>query len=152
MSTSTQKPAWRFSTSIDGQYAYLKREGQPGEVHIKAESEGLVVDVWNEGVTEVVDTMAIPYEDLGQSETGRGCQTREENAADLARDHDRQLISSQDATLTAEQLDDKYNPDGGGEHPLHSRGDWREAVDQLDTISGYWDWVAHQLSIEHHHG
>lgn len=54
----------------------------------------------------------------------------------------------QDADLTPEQLDDKYNPHGDGEHPKHTREDWREAVAQEHTISGYWAWVSHQLTGE----
>ena len=53
-----------------------------------------------------------------------------------------------DADLTPEQLDDKYNPDGEGEHPKYTRDDWREAVAQEYTISGYWAWVSHQLTGE----
>lgn len=53
-----------------------------------------------------------------------------------------------DYDLTAEQLDDKYNPDGDGEHPGYTRDAWRQAVSNLDTLSGYWAWVAHQLQAE----
>lgn len=51
----------------------------------------------------------------------------------------------EDKYLTAEQLDDKYNPDGDGEHPCFKRRDWRDAVDQEDTLMGYWDWVVMKL-------
>ena len=44
-------------------------------------------------------------------------------------------FSIKDYGLTAEQLDDKYNPDGEGQHPE-------------DTRSGYWEWVRHQLEME----
>lgn len=50
-----------------------------------------------------------------------------------------------DRQLTPEQLDDKYNPDGDGEHPDFSRWDWRQAVASEDTIVGYWEWVSHQI-------
>lgn len=50
-----------------------------------------------------------------------------------------------DFGLTAEQLDDKYNPDGDGEHPGFPRAMWRDWVDQRDTISGYWAWVSYML-------
>lgn len=46
-----------------------------------------------------------------------------------------------DIGLTAEQLDDKYNPDGDGEHPLWTRETWIQAVCEQDTLRGYWDWV-----------
>lgn len=55
-------------------------------------------------------------------------------------------LDSSDKDLTAEQLDDKYNPDGDGEHPGHTRSDWVWAVQNRDTISGYWVWVAYQLT------
>lgn len=44
--------------------------------------------------------------------------------------------------LTPEQLDDKWNPDGDGEHPEYTRLDWRNAVSNEETITGYWQWVA----------
>ena len=50
-----------------------------------------------------------------------------------------------DTDLTAEQLDDKYNPDGDGEHPTHTRSDWRWAGENEDTLVGYWEWVTHRL-------
>lgn len=54
-----------------------------------------------------------------------------------------------DHHLTGAQLDDKYNPDGDGQHPDIGRSEWRAAVDHQETISGYWDWVAHQLKVRH---
>lgn len=50
-----------------------------------------------------------------------------------------------DLYLSPDQLDDKYNWDGDGEHPKIPRSAWREAVAQNDTISGYWEWVSHKL-------
>lgn len=55
---------------------------------------------------------------------------------------------STDSDLTAEELDDLYNPDGDGEHPEMTRALWREQVAQLRTISGYWDWVSYMLKGE----
>jgi len=54
----------------------------------------------------------------------------------------------EDQTLTSDQLDDKYNPEGDGEHPYHTRLLWREAVDQRDTLCGYWDWVEYQIEVD----
>jgi hypothetical protein len=54
---------------------------------------------------------------------------------------------SSDSELTPSELDEKYNPAGGGEHPDHTRSEWREAVAQDLTLSGYWEWVAHTLSL-----
>lgn len=55
---------------------------------------------------------------------------------------------SDDYGFTARQLDDKYNQEGDGEHPGYTRKDWRQAVDQRDTVTGYWDWVRYQLAEE----
>lgn len=58
------------------------------------------------------------------------------------------LIMQEDLGLAGVTLDDKYNPEGDGEHPVFTRDDWRSAVSQQDTISGYWDWVAHRIAEE----
>lgn len=55
-----------------------------------------------------------------------------------------------DFSLDAMQLDDKYNPDGDGEHPVFARGHWRTEVAAQNTITGYWEWVEKQVD-EHHH-
>jgi hypothetical protein len=57
-------------------------------------------------------------------------------------------FSIRDYGLTADELDGKYNPEGDGQHPEYTRADWRAAVENEDTISGYWEWVRHQLLIE----
>lgn len=54
-----------------------------------------------------------------------------------------------DHELTAEQLDEKYNETGDGEHPRFLRIDWQIAVGAEETISGYWAWLRHQLITEH---
>jgi hypothetical protein len=56
------------------------------------------------------------------------------------------LTVNNDHCLTPDQLDDKYNPDGDGEHPTHTRFDWRQALAEQSTISGYWVWVHHVLN------
>lgn len=53
---------------------------------------------------------------------------------------------TQDHLLTAAELDAKYNPDGDGEHPDYPRAEWRAAVSQQYTISGYWDWVVYRAN------
>lgn len=55
-----------------------------------------------------------------------------------------------DYSLDSVQLDDKYNPDGDGEHPVFARGQWRTEVAAQNTITGYWEWVEKQID-EHHH-
>lgn len=47
-----------------------------------------------------------------------------------------------DLSLNADELDDKYNPAGGGEHPLFTRAHWRSDVACRVTIHGYWKWVS----------
>lgn len=53
-----------------------------------------------------------------------------------------------DRDLNADELDAKYSPAGGGEHPDYPREDWREMVHMEDTLLGYWAWVQHQLTGE----
>jgi hypothetical protein len=54
----------------------------------------------------------------------------------------------EDLSMSVEQLDDKYNPDGDGEHPIITRQQWRVAVNNEETLLGYWSWVAYQLTEE----
>lgn len=61
---------------------------------------------------------------------------------------DQMATLEQDCGLPGSALDDKYNPEGDGEHPVISRQTWREAVAQQETISGYWDWTAHKIAEE----
>jgi hypothetical protein len=51
-----------------------------------------------------------------------------------------------DSELTADQLEIRYSPDGHGEHPDHTRQDWRHAVENDWTLLGYWAWVQHALT------
>lgn len=55
----------------------------------------------------------------------------------------------EDAHLSADQLDDKYNPEGAGEHPMFTRQMWREAVANEDTICGYWSWLVSEIAQAH---
>lgn len=61
-----------------------------------------------------------------------------------------ELQAQPDEDLTADQLNKKYNPNGGGEHPEHTRKDWMWAVSNENTTLGYWDWLEEQIreSIE----
>jgi hypothetical protein len=63
--------------------------------------------------------------------------TEDDGASDYA--------AADDAELSREQLDEKYNPEGDGEHPIHTRQAWREQVAACNTISGYFEWVFHML-------
>lgn len=53
-----------------------------------------------------------------------------------------------DYVLSAEQLDYKYNPAGGGQHPRFTRWDWKQEVASESTLRGYWEWVASKLEEE----
>lgn len=50
-----------------------------------------------------------------------------------------------DFGLTPQQLDEKHNPMGYGEHPVFTRSQWREEVCDDNTLLGYWEWVMHQV-------
>jgi len=56
------------------------------------------------------------------------------------------LDSMPETDMTADQLDEKYNPDGDGEHPYFPRATWRDEVFNQLTLVGYWDWVVYQIS------
>lgn len=38
---------WHVTASDDGQYLYIELDGAPGQIHVKAEDEGFVVDIWS---------------------------------------------------------------------------------------------------------
>ncbi|WKL67374.1 hypothetical protein Q1Z72_01520 [Pseudomonas qingdaonensis] len=56
---------------------------------------------------------------------------------------------AEDAGLQSVELEEKYSPVGGGEHPMLTRLMWREAVANDDTISGYWAWVESEIAQAH---
>lgn len=56
-----------------------------------------------------------------------------------------QYLPALDAGATADSLEDRYNPNGDGEHPIHTRDAWILAVQQKVTLRGYWDWAAAQI-------
>lgn len=52
-----------------GEYLFIKRHEKPGEIIIKAEAEGFVIDAWPEGnEVEPEGTMSIFYTDLEEDE------------------------------------------------------------------------------------
>ena len=55
------------SDDKDAQYLYIERDGAPGQIHVKAESEGFVVDIWTyDGIDNpnCVATTAALYTEL----------------------------------------------------------------------------------------
>lgn len=53
---------------------------------------------------------------------------------------------AEDILLSADQLDEKYSPDGDGEHPWFTREHWSQAVRSGHTIVGYWQWLSYRLA------
>ncbi len=44
----TQISGWKVTAPPDGQYLYIERDGAPGQIHLKAEDEGFVIDLWSD--------------------------------------------------------------------------------------------------------
>ena len=59
---------WELSVSSCGNYAYAKRSDRPGQIDIKAEDEGYVVDIWDEDWQQVVAECHSLYCDLETSD------------------------------------------------------------------------------------
>lgn len=57
---------WKVQASPDGTYLYVQRVGKAGDIHVKAEDEGFVIDVWNDDrkMPEVMATLCCEYNDL----------------------------------------------------------------------------------------
>lgn len=48
---------------------YLRRDGKPGDIHIKAEYEGFIVDIWPDGDPPAPDAGCFAlYQDLGDQQ------------------------------------------------------------------------------------
>jgi len=47
-SNAIELNGWLIVVSNEGDYLYITRDGSPGQVHVKAEDEGIVVDIWND--------------------------------------------------------------------------------------------------------
>jgi hypothetical protein len=50
-----------------------------------------------------------------------------------------------DVESTVEDLQNRYNPDGDGEHPLFTQLEWRLEVVLNETLEGYWAWVKAEI-------
>lgn len=59
-----------------------------------------------------------------------------------------EVYAGEDRVLDVEQLEQKYSPKGGGEHPAYARADWMMDVAGGETIMGYWQAVHHRLNSE----
>ena len=54
-----------------------------------------------------------------------------------------------DRNLTPAQLEGHYShggANGGGQHPVFTRADWRHAVGDGATVNGYWAWLAIEIN------
>ena len=52
-----------YNVEVNNEYANVGIEGLVN-ITIKQEAEGIVIDVWNKDQTEVLQTMAVWYEDM----------------------------------------------------------------------------------------
>lgn len=59
-------------------------------------------------------------------------------------------LDTDDKRMGPDQLREKYaTSDGGwGQHGTYPLEDWQHEVGNDETRLGYWEWVAHQLSVE----
>lgn len=55
---------------------------------------------------------------------------------------------TKDYLLTVDQLEDKYDPDGDGQHPGYPVYNWIQEVKCRVTRAGYWEWVHFKLQCE----
>lgn len=57
---------WNIEKSPEGQYLYIDHDDHPGDIHIKADIDGYVLDVWDSDQfnPRVNLTMAVEYGDL----------------------------------------------------------------------------------------
>lgn len=56
---------WHVTSSDDGKYLYVELDGAPGQIHIKVEDEGFVVDIWSDGdAGESVASTSATYPEL----------------------------------------------------------------------------------------
>lgn len=59
-----------------GDYVYVSREDRPGAIHIKAESEGWVADLWPQSYIEPLSSLCGLYSDLDDlGDEGDGADT-----------------------------------------------------------------------------
>lgn len=59
---TVQLGQWRLSAA--GENLYICCTGKPGDIHIKAEHEGFIVDVLDDELDEVKATLAVEYVEL----------------------------------------------------------------------------------------
>lgn len=59
------------------------------------------------------------------------------------------LSATHSGEVTPAQLERHYShggANGGGQHPVYTRAEWRHAVEDAETVKGYWAWLATEIS------
>jgi hypothetical protein len=57
-------------------------------------------------------------------------------------------VHPEDYGLTADELEEKFSPNGDGENPAYTREAWREQVQSQSTSASYWDWMESEIYQE----
>lgn len=86
--------------------------------------------------------LSVAWGDANEEEDDDEADDDQEDEDELEKDP---KVNSDDPALSLDQLEERYNPDGDGEHPVHTRARCCEAVQQDLTSVGYWQWVFYQL-------
>jgi hypothetical protein len=59
------------------------------------------------------------------------------------------MIEKSEHGLSGHELKEKYDElqpgDHWSEHPHFTHEDWAQEASELNTLQGYWDWVASQI-------
>lgn len=68
--TTIKQSGWEIEfNDEEPNRVYLRREGKPGDIHIKAEHEGYVIDIWPDGDALAPDAGCFAlYQDLGDQQ------------------------------------------------------------------------------------
>ncbi len=82
---------WRVQESLDSTYLHVTHAHHPGQIDIKAETDGYVVDVWPDGEDEddvgtemqVAATLAVEYVELAKPDS---VALLKDDAADAVKD------------------------------------------------------------------
>jgi len=65
MSTTIKHNGWVIEFDSDeSNRVFVRREDRPGDIHIKADTEGYVADIWPDSCERVEATCAAMYQDL----------------------------------------------------------------------------------------
>lgn len=115
------------------------------DVRIHHTDEGIVVDLWDRECNADAP-LASTYAFDSDADAVSGPKGLDTVAPAVCMSRNNvERDADDDRGLTAAQLDDKYNPDGDGEHPLYLREVWRFDVCERNTLCGYWEWVQVQI-------